>query len=349
MAARRLIAVAVTFAALAGLCAAQAASGGNPLGLGFLVTADSRCSLWFTSDDDNDDPLQGNVIDYDTIPMITWTVTAALTWRQNRVIGLTVQRPFETPADRDVLVKVESPTMSIEDYTAFLQVPFLQRLGDRKYLRRVSGLRLEYWRHLFHGSGTAVEQAVFAGGDSDRILLKRDDTIQFTADFEDWNLSLPLFVDQRDVEYRAGVYRSVIRKPHETILSVTAAGGTGPLIVETEMTSWGGFFAIDTVPFDLLLRMGAVKFEPQGNVEEFGLFESKGSFDFLLHVSWTPRIRIGGRRDKASERGLFVTPILGVDLRCDWLDSDTTGLGIDDFEISGDLLLDGGLRIEWVY
>ncbi len=34
-------------------------------------------------------------------------------------------------------------------------------------------------------------------------------------------------------------------------------------------------------------------------------------------------------------------PLLAVDLRFDWLDSDTTGLGIDDFEISGDLVLDG--------
>jgi hypothetical protein len=239
--------------------------------------------------------------------------------------------------------------MSIEDYTAFLQMPFLRRLGDRKFVSRLSGLRLEYWQHVFYGSGTAVEQAIFAGGDSDRVLLNPDDTIQFTADFRDWNLSLPAFTDERGVEYRVGVYRSVIHKPHETILSVSAAGGYGPLIVETVMTSWGGLVAIDSIPLDLVLRMGAVRFEPQGSVEEFGLYASSGSFDSILHLSLTPRIRIGAKSEKKNVRGLFLTPMMGVDLRWDSLKSDTSGLGIDDFELSGDILIDAGLRIEWVY
>ena len=97
------------FAVLAGPGGAQEVSGGDRFGLGFNVTADSRCSLWFTGDDDNDDPLKGNVIDYDTNPIFTWTVTASLTWRQHRLIGVSVQRPFETPPDRDVLAKVLTP------------------------------------------------------------------------------------------------------------------------------------------------------------------------------------------------------------------------------------------------
>jgi len=349
MDALRVIAVAVMFAVFSRPGGAQDVSGGDRFGLGFDLAANSRCSLWFTGDDDNDNPLKGNAIDYDTNPIFTWTVNAALTWRQGRLIGVSVQRPFEALPDRDVLVKVLTPTMSIEDYTAFLQMPFLRSLGDRKFLSRVSGLRLEHWRHVFYGSGSAVEQSIFAGGDSDRVLLNPGDTIQFTADFRDWNLSLPAFTDERGVEYRLGVYRSVIHKPHETILSVSAAGGYGPLIVETVMTSWGGLFAIDSIPLDLVLRMGAVRFDPQGNVEEFGLFESTGSFDSILHLGLTPRIRIGARRDKKRDRGLFVTPIMNVDLRWDSLKSDTSGLGIDDFELSGDLLIDGGLRIEWVY
>ncbi len=95
----------------------------------------------------------------------------------------------------------------------FCRCPFSRVSATESSCAKASGLRLEYWRHLFHGGGTAVEQSIFAGRDSDGLLLNRGDTIEFTADFEGWNLSLPLFGDPRDLEFRAVIYRSVIRKP----------------------------------------------------------------------------------------------------------------------------------------
>jgi hypothetical protein len=352
MAARSLAAVAIALAVSGGACTAQGTSGGDPRGLGFQVTTDTRYAVWLTDQDNNGDPLDGYSIDYHTDGMLTWAVAAVLTWKRDRLFGVSVQRPFEaTPGDHDVLVKVESPTMSIEDYLAFLRLPFLKDLGDRPYISFLSGLQLEYWRHVFHGSGEAVTQCIFAGGNTDRMLLDPHEEFRFAADFEDWNLSLPLYVDPRGLEVRAGVYRSQIRKPHETILSVVAAGGAGPLIVEALMTSWGGFVSLESAPFEMLMRMGAVKFEPQGHVEEYGLFDSTGSFDWLLHIRWTPHFTLAGSRDRSRGigRGLYLIPILGVDLRWDYLESDTTGLGIDDFELSADMVLETGLRLEWVY
>jgi hypothetical protein len=352
MAVRSLAPVAVVLIALGGACGAQSVSGGNPGGLGFQLTADARCAVWFTDQDNNGDTLDGYSIDYHTDVIPTWAIAALLTWKQSRLFGVSVQRPFEaTTGDSDVLVKMQSPTMSIEDYLAFVRLPFLKDLSDRPYITFFSGLQLEYWRHVFHGSGEAMVQAIYAGGNADRVLLDPHDEFRFTADFQDWNLSLPLYVDPRGLEVRAGVYRSEIRKPHETILTVTAAGGTGPLIVEALMTSWGGFIALESLPFEMLLRMGAVKFEPQGHVGEYGLFDSTGSFDFLLHLRWTPHLTLSGSRDRSKGigRGLYLTPILGVDLRWDYLESDTSGLGIDDFELSADIVLETGLRLEWIY
>jgi hypothetical protein len=352
MAARGLAAILVALAGLVGVCGAQSASVGDPGGLGVRLTADTRYALWFTDQDNDGDPLDAYSIDYHADGMLTWAFSAVLTWKQKSLFGVSAQRPFDAiPGDREVLVKAESPAMSIEDYLAFLRLPFLEDLCDRPYISFLSGLQLEYWRHVFHGSGEAVVQCVFAGGDSDRVLLDPRDEFRFTADFEDWNLSLPLYTDPRGLEVRAGVYRSEIRKPHETILTVSAASGFGPLIVEALMTSWGGYVSLESVPFQMLMRMGAVKFEPQGHVEEYGLFASTGSLDWLLHIRWTPRFALAGGRDTSKDagRGLYMIPILGADLRWDTLESDTAGLGVDDFELSADLLLETGLRLEWIY
>jgi len=336
---------------VAGPCRAQEASRSNATGLGWDLTADFRSAWWWTSDDDDDDPLSGNAIDYETPAMLTWTVTAALTWRQDRVLGVSVQRPFQAEsAEREVLVRMLSPTVSIEDYAAFLQLPFLKSLGDRPWLTLTSGLQLEYRLHYFFGSGRSLMVCMYAGGESDRIVLDPDDWFRFMASFEDWNLSLPLFQGPEGSSIRLGAFRSLIRKPHETILSVDTPHGRGPLIVETRMTSWGPFLSIDSIPFGALLRLGAVQFEPQGNVDEYGLFATKkGSFDFLLHIRWSPTFRLARGRTDSRRSGLFLKPLLGVELRWDYLNSDTSGLGIDDFELSANIVVDGGLRLEWYY
>ena len=82
---------------------------------------------------------------------------------------------------------------------------------------------------------------------------------------------------------RVGGYRSVLDKPHESIIElVTETGDWAALIVETRLTGWGGFAQLESPRASFLLRLGTVDFDARGDLPAD-----------LLYAVLDPRVRRG--------------------------------------------------------
>ncbi len=319
--------------------------------VGTDIKARSHFSVWFTSDDDDDEEYTGHAIDYESEPVASWTVEGNLTLNKNRFFGGRIQRPFEdTPEHNIILRKNESGTSSFEDYLIYLDLLPLGVGSENGFIRFLSGLRFDYRRNYFQGIGIAVEQSVFADRNGVMTYLDLDDSFEFQADFKDWYLCILKKNIIENKYIRFGIYRSVLKKPHESILTAsTGEGQTGDLIVDTRLTGKGVFGLIDTDSFYFLLRMGSVKFEPLGDVDQYMLYKSKGSFGMLMDLYWSPRINLSGLIGGGNISKLYLSPSMGFLFRADHMNSDTTNLAIIDSELSMDIIIDLGLRIQWLF
>lgn len=320
------------------------------LDVGTDLKARSHLSVWFTSDDDDDEEYTGHAIDYESEPVASWTVEGSLRLNNTRFLGGRIQRPFSNAPGHDmVFQKTERTTNTIEDYLIYLDLFPFGINTDNSLIKFISGLRFDYRRNFFHGTGYAVETSVFADRNGNMAYLENDDSFEFQADFKDWYLS---FLKVRVIEdryFRFGIYKSVLKKPHESILTATVGDDQqGTLIVDTKFSGYGAFWLIDTDALYFMLRMGSVKFEPQGDVDEYMLYKSKGSFAMLMDLAWSPRINLSGLFGSKLNK-VYLSPSMGFLFRADCLNSDTSGLAIADSELSMDIILDFGIRFQWLF
>lgn len=318
---------------------------GKRFPLGFNFEAQSQMSLWFTSDDDDNEEYTGHAIDYETDGAKTWMVAGAIKWHGQNLFGGRVIRPYsDTPEQRAILEKTTTAVTTLEDYLIYLDLLGFGYGSDNSLLRFLSGLRLDYRRNYYHGRGTAVEYSIFASRSGEMTPLDIEDTFQFQADFRDWYLSFLKLQVRPGRFFRFGGYKSVLKKPHESILEITTPDGRSRnLIVETKLSGYGGFGRIDMDSFYFLLRIGAVKFEPQGDIEEYMFYKSQGSFAMLMDLRWGPQIRLA----RSLNNKIYLVPMFGLLFRADSLNSDTSGLAIIDSELSMDIILDFSLRFRW--
>ena len=319
--------------------------------LGTDLRARSHLSNWFTSDDDDNEEYTGQAIDYESDLVASWTIEDSLTLNKNKFFGGRIQRPFhDTPEHNIILEKTENASNAFEDYLIYLDLFPLGLNSQNSLIRFISAFRVDYRRNFFRGKGTAVEQAVFADRNGKMTFLDLHDSFEYQADFKDWYFSF-LKIEIRNRRcFRFGIYKSLLKKPHESILTATTPDNeTGDLIVDTKLSGYGGFWLINNDSFYFLLRMGSVKFEPLGNVDEYMLYKSKGSFGMLMDLCWSPRINLSRVVGGGEINRIYLSPSMGFLFRADYLDSDTTNLAIIDSELSMDIILDFGIRFQWLF
>jgi hypothetical protein len=318
--------------------------------VGLKVDAESQYSMWFTSDDDDNEENTGHAIDYDSEGAATWSIAGALRYKDGTWIGGRIQRPFGNAVHQDeILEKTTTATTSLEDYMFYLEFFPLRKISSNPFVVFLSKLRLDYRRNYYFGKGTAVETSIFANRAGEKILLNVGESFQFRADFQDWYLYIMRKRMANGGQFHFGFYRSVLKKPHESIINTSGPAPdytNGDLVVETKITGYGLAFRLERASFYSLFRVGIVEFEPQADIKEFQLYQSKGSFAFLMDLRWTPRFNLSGTSKRHT---IYLSPTMGFLFRFDLLNSNTEGLSVIDTELSMDILIDAGLRFQWMF
>jgi len=317
--------------------------------IGFQTQGQTQFNWWFTSDDDDDEEYTGHAIDYDVEGLQTWSASGAITWNSMPLFGGSMERPFrDTPRQREILKKTTEIQFSIERYLLFLQLTFLRDFTDSGLIAFLSGLRLDYYRHLFFGRGEAVETALFVPRSGEELLLSRYDEFRFKALFQDWNFSFLSYGTHPRGVFRFGLYRSQINKPHETTMMVFLDEGDAALVMETELTAYGIFVDIESRILHSIIKIGTADFKSMAQTETYDPFKSKGGFDFQFYLKMQAPFALF-RGPSLPYNGFYITPQAGIQFRADYLNTPDQP-GIQDVgELSMDIILMAGITIEWLF
>jgi hypothetical protein len=141
---------------------------------------------------------------------------------------------------------------------------------------------------------------------------------------------------------RLGVYHSKIRKPHGTSFFV----GSSDLVVDMELSSWGGVLQAEGRSYKVEIDLGASKLKANQDLAPGNPFKGTG-VDLALIGEFHPTLYHVG---KSSRWTFSLSPFARFEFRMQVVpvsDEDVGSLSSDGSgaELSMDILVDGGLRM----